>query len=255
MSSTDLTTTASADYLALSTPAADLHEIIADNIGPDFTEQDLLQVKLPSGGATRWEIPTLDGTESAETLSGIIIFSKQTRAYWPESEQLGSPPACRSNDAYVGIGDIGAGPGERPCEPCPKAQFGSDGRRGQACTHRLVWFLLRPGDMLPVVLALPPTSHKAAKAYGRALANASLRKTDVITDIALEKDKNPDGQAYSKALPRLGARLDEDARAKARAYAETTGLRAAFERANPQADETDARAAAVSAANADGEIV
>lgn len=216
MGSTDIATIEATGYLALERPTAEIQEIIADNLaGQEVGEFDLPRVTIPAGGGTRWEVGSpLTGTESLESLEGIIVYQRLVRAYWPSDDVSGEPPQCSSRDAIVGVGDPGG-----DCKTCPYAQFGSDGRRGQACKQQTMWFVLRPDSFLPVVLGLPPTSLKAAKQYALALAGAGIALSGVVTSIALEADRNPDGQKYSRAVPTLGARLDAAGADRARQYA------------------------------------
>lgn len=238
MATTEIATIDPGAYLALNHSTAEIQSIVADNLaGQDVGEFDLPRVVMPAGGGSRWEIPGLSGTTSEEDLTGILVYTKQTRAYWKSKDATGDPPQCSSRDGLAGIGDPG---GE--CRTCQLAQFGSDGGRGQACKQQAMWFLLREDSFLPVVLGLPPTSLKAAKQYMLALAGAGIRFNQVVTVVGLEKDKNPDGQAYSRAVPRLGARLDDDTATRARAYADL--LKPIFEATAPADTTAPAEAAA-----------
>jgi hypothetical protein len=199
MATTDLATIPPGGFLALTHTTGEIQAIIGDNLaGQDVGEFDLPRVTMPAGGGTRWEIPGLAGTESSETLTGILVYTRQTRAYWPSKDATGDPPQCASRDGQVGIGDPG---GE--CRTCPHAQFGSDGQRGQACKQQSQWFLLRPDSFLPVVLGLPPTSLKAAKQYMLALAGAGIRYFEVVTEIGLEPTRT--WTARSTVAPSRGS--------------------------------------------------
>lgn len=214
---TDIAVIEASSYLALDRPSAEIQGIISDNLaGQDVGEFDLPRVTIPAGGGTRWEVSSpLTGTQSLETLDGIVVYQRLTRAYWKSDDVTGEAPDCASRDNIMGVGDPG---GE--CRTCPLSQFGSNGKRGQACKQQTMWFLLREDSFLPIVLGLPPTSLRAAKQYMLALAGAGVRSAEVVTSIGLEKDKNPDGQAYSRAVPVLGAKLDPGAAERAREYAE-----------------------------------
>jgi hypothetical protein len=215
--STDIATIEPSSYLALNRESSEIQEIIRDNLaGQDVGEFDLPRIKIPAGGGTTWEIESpLHGTQSERELQGIVVYHRQTRSFWRDDDSTGTPPDCSSRDGVVGVGDPG---GE--CRTCPLSQFGSDGGRGQACKQQAMWFLLREDSFLPVVLSLPPTSLKAAKQYMLALAGAGIRAAEVVTKITLEKQRNPDGQDYSRAVLSVGGKLDEAATARARAYAE-----------------------------------
>ena len=244
MATTDLAVVDTSGYLALREDLADVQEIIAENLaGQDFGEFDLTRISVPSGKATkyRWEIPTLDGSESVEEITGIIVHQKQSRSFWPLSIDDGggnTPPACSSSDGRYGTGkqwatktdpDPDGEPRTLACAECPNSKFGSDGGRGQACKQSTSLFVLMETGFLPSIVSVPPTSLAAMKKYMGALANAGIRYRDVVTVFALEKRSNAGGTDYAQIAPRLGARLDPDAAARAREYGKA--LAPVFERA------------------------
>jgi hypothetical protein len=232
MASTDIATTDPGGYLALTRTADEIQEIVADNLaGQDITEFDLRRVGMPAGGATVWQVPTLAGLQNLEELSGILVYTKQTRSYWSNDQDTGEPPLCSSPDSIVGVGTPGG-----DCRSCPLSQFGSkinektgQPDKGQACTQRAMWFLLREEGFLPIVVSLSPTSLRAAKQYMLDLAGAGIRFNEVVTTIRLEQDRNAGGDKYSRAVPTLGARLDPETAQAARAYADI--LKPIFEQA------------------------
>lgn len=217
MPSTDLATIETGAYPSLSYQPQELAEILRDTVGPDGLDTfDLPRVTMPPGGLTKWEVPAPGGSETREDLTGIIMHYKLTRAYWPDPDTVGQPPTCSSQDTIVGIGEPG---GE--CHTCPHAQFGSDGRRGQACKTSEVWFLFVEGALLPFVLALPPSSLRAAKSYRVGeLAAFGKRPSDVLTSVTLESKLTPEGQKYSVAKPHVAQVLDADLAAGVRERAE-----------------------------------
>ena len=205
-------------FLVFQDQGADLQEIMEENLGGEGISQfDLTRVKIPSGGGTSWSIPTLEGDEDAKELRGIIVYWKNSRAYWKDSFGGGSnPPDCRSDDGVTGYGDPG---GE--CNKCPLSQWGSDDRgKGQACKSIRFLFLLRENDILPVAIALPPTSIKPIKNYFLRLATSATPFYSVITTLRLEKTKNADGITYSVVTPSMERKLSPECTAKIKAYAE-----------------------------------
>lgn len=235
MPSTEITTVDPGGYLALNHEPSDLHEILTDVLGGDeLSERDLPRVKVPSGGGTTWEIPVLGGIEPSQTLSGILVYHKQTRAYWKPDADTGTPPDCRSqgpDGTAIGIGDPGV-----PCADCPLSKFGTaiddkgQPAPGQACNKKEVWFLLPPGSsFLPIVLALPATSLAAAKTYRVSIGSAGLRLTNVVTQIALDPDRNAKGDKFSRAVPTVGGMLSADEAKRAMEYA--AALRPIFDAA------------------------
>ena len=217
MASTEVATIEPGSFVALNHTIEEIHSALDVNLGQiDVSEFDLTRVGIPAGGATSWEVEDLEGTKSAPEISGIVVHSKTTRAYWPGDYEGGSePPQCSSHDGQVGVGDPG---GE--CRTCLYAQFGSGKNGAQACKQMMQWFLLQEHSFLPLVVTLPPMSLKPAKKYLIRMAGTGTKYYEVVTTLALEKDKNQGGIAFSKVKPTLGGRLDAAEAEKARSYAE-----------------------------------
>lgn len=184
------------DYKVFSMDGARLQEVLQTNLGGQgLSPFEMDRVKIPSGGGTAWQVPTLQGTKNVDALEGIILHFRDMRSYWPSSFTGGNtPPECTSLDGDIGIGDPG---GE--CHKCPFALFGSaDKGGGQACKQIRMLFILRPDDLIPLVLPLPPTSHKNCKQYLYRLASKVVQYQEVVTQFTLTTTKNPDGIEYSK---------------------------------------------------------
>lgn len=172
---------------------------IQENLGGEqIGMSDLERVKVPSGGGIAWTVPTDEGEDSVKNLEGVIIYTKVARAYWAEAfTGENNPPDCTSSDCVTGVGDPG---GE--CAKCPYAQFGTaENGSGQACKQMRLIFLVRPEDMMPIMLAAPPTSLKPLKRYLTKLAFTRSPYWSVVTRLSLEKAKNGGGIEYSKIVP------------------------------------------------------
>lgn len=194
-------------------------EIVEENLGSEgVSSYDLDRVKIPAGGATAFEVPTLEGEESVKEIEGIIIFWKTARAYWPEKfNGENNPPQCSSVDGEVGQGTPGG-----YCSKCPLAQFGSaENGKGQACKQMRQLFIVRENDILPLVLTLPPTSIKSAKQYFMRLASKGIKYTHAVTRITLEKAKSGEGITYSKAAFALVKQLEPAVCTKIDAFVES----------------------------------
>jgi hypothetical protein len=202
------------NYAALQMNALELKEVLQENLGGEaISAFELDRVKVPSGGGTTWEVPTLEGVEDAKAIEGVVIYFKNQNAYWKEKyDGQNNPPNCVSNDGMVGIGTPGG-----DCAVCPLNAFGSEGK-GKACKNMRTLFVLREGDVLPLVLTLPPTSLKDARKYFLRLASKGIPYYGVITEITLDKDKNENGITYSKAKLSLKGRLDPDTVKKLKAF-------------------------------------
>ena len=137
--------------------------------GDDFTSEDLAddmeglrlsftRIKIPGGGHLQFEIPSgnPDVPDYAPYLEGVILYSHNSNAYWPEGSEYDDdqPPLCQSFDGKVGYGEPGS-----TCADCVLNQFGSDGNnKGKACKNMRMLYLLRSGEYMPIQIALPPTS-------------------------------------------------------------------------------------------------
>lgn len=194
--------------------------VLRENMGGErLTEFDLERVKIPAGGGKFWEVPGMDGPTPTETIEGVVVLTKNVRAYWPLALEEGSgsdPPQCTSPDGIQGYGDPGVA-----CESCTYAQFGSarDGR-GQACKQMRQLFLLTDASVLPVVLTLPPTSLATARKYFMRLASQGGGRYywQTTTKISLEQTKNAGGQGYSRATFTAGSPLTDDDSAAVQRY-------------------------------------
>ena len=85
----------------------DFLNIISDELdGLDVTFE---RIKIPSGGATMFEVPTDEGdeTESVKEFSGVILYHHTLNAFYQTKYTGGSnPPDCGSFDGITGIGQL-----------------------------------------------------------------------------------------------------------------------------------------------------
>lgn len=163
------------------------------------------QVKIPAGGGRAFEVPSddPDNPDTVTELVGIIIDHHPTNGYWRDPYSGGSvSPDCSSMDGKLGV--ITESGCVRSCDTCPLNQFGSaDDGSGKACKNMHRIYLLREGEMLPIILTLPPTSIKPFKEYLAKrvlLAKPPKRCWQVVTKITLKTDTSSAGIKYSKAV-------------------------------------------------------
>ena len=200
-------------FVALDTEnAATVAELLEQNVGQGGVAiGDLDRSRFPSGGNMAWNVPTIENeAASQKEIVGIIVAWIEPRAYWQKAFTGSTPPNCRSNDGVVGVGDPGGA-----CRTCPLAQFesksdGSGGFTGaQACKVVRQLLVLRPDDIMPLVVNIPPTSLKTVRKYFLQLTSKRLSHRHVVTAIGLEPDKNANGITYAKATFRLVRKLDD----------------------------------------------
>lgn len=216
------------DYALVKADPKLLPQIMQENVGAGgLTPFDLDRIKVPAGGGTIWEVPTIEGIANEERVDGVIIYWREPRAYWSESFDEsggGTPPECSSEDGIHGLGSPG---GE--CAQCPLSQFGTDpkNKRGQACKQMRFLFMLRPESLIPQLVVVPPTSLREIRSYFLRLASQTVSFYAVVTSLSLVKEKNADGITYSKIIPSTASRLDADQVEFVRSYSK--GLTGAFD--------------------------
>jgi len=185
-------------------------ELIEENLGgQNFSVLNFPRIQMPSGGALIFREQTLSGEANDRELEGIMIAWRPARIFYREKFGGGrKPPDCTSKDGLVGIGD----PGGR-CSDCHYAQFGTatdtNGKpaSGQACKEIRQILLLRPDEILPHLLSVPPTSLKAFMQYSMHLLSARIPYWGVVSKLTLEKANNEGGIAYARIVFQLGKRL------------------------------------------------
>lgn len=208
MEETVLTTTG--NYVALKNNALD---IIRENLKSQPLSYQLFDiVKSPSGGATVFSIPGISGEESAKELTGIILDYSTPRAYWDTPDPVeGTPPVCFSSDSVISHEG-------KPCATCPFNDFGSkDGdSKAKACKESVTLFLLRPENIMPIIVRIPVSSKVRFQRYVTRLVGRMIPLSSVVTRITLEKTTNKTGQPYSlfnfEAIAELTPEEAENAR-------------------------------------------
>jgi hypothetical protein len=214
------------DYAVMKHTVEDLNNIITSNLGnANLGPSDLDKIKVPAGGGTTWSIPTLDGEEDTKNFDGVIVAWKDQRAYWAEAYSGGStPPDCASDDGMMGTGEPGGA-----CDKCPFSQFesavGDDGkpRPGQACKAVRLMAVVQQDDLVPLLLAAPPTSLGNMRKYFLRLSSRATPYYGVVTRFTLEKAKSQGGIEYSQLSASAIGRLTDGELQKMAGYAQVIG--------------------------------
>ena len=195
------------DYAVMRIDAQTLAEALADNLGgARLNVFELDRVTVPAGKSTTWMVPTLDGTEDSRTIDGVIIYWRDGRSFWrvPFDESGGgSPPDCFSLNGINGIGDPGGA-----CISCPFGQFGG------ACRETRQLFVMRPTDLLPIVVSVPRSSLKSLRRYFLALASKNLPHHGVVTRLTLVTAQSSSGIPYPQIAPQKIGDLNSEQRAR-----------------------------------------
>lgn len=226
-----------ATYAIMNRPVDELREIMQANLGVNGTMNaatDLERIKVPAQGITLWTVNTLDGEEQVKELEGIILHWREPRVYYERGIEEGGgnqPPDCYSDDGLIGVGTPGGA-----CGKCPFAAWGSAAKgKGQACKQKRLLFFLRPGNLLPDALFLPPTSIKPVKQFFLRLSSQAVPFYGIKTRLTLEKANNAAGIAFSRVVPSLAGRLTAEELMAVRGYIET--IRPALEKVRATAED------------------
>jgi hypothetical protein len=181
---------------------------------------ELSRLKVGTGGALTFTYTTTEGEQTAKLVSGIIMAERTARLLWPppgSNVRKGAPPVCSSKDGFWGVGNPGGS-----CPDCPFAQFGSDpkGGPGQACKQIHQILFLRDGQLLPDLLAVPPTSIKNCRQYFLRLLSQGIPPWSRVTTLSLERATSAGGDDYAKINFTAGAHLSNEEKDLMRPYAQ-----------------------------------
>ena len=129
------------------------------------------RIKIPSAGSTVFELPgEEDGEpENLKEFTGVILYHHPLFAYYRDKYAGGNePPDCGSFDGITGEGDPGGA-----CAKCRYNQFGTGEGGGKACKNRRRIYILREGEVFPLLLSLPTGSLKEFTRYTAQFAKRS----------------------------------------------------------------------------------
>ena len=138
--------------------------------------------------------------------SAVILYQHALNAYYKNEYTGGSnPPDCGSYDGFVGDGTPGG-----QCRSCPLNQYGSGKNGAKACKNRRRLYLLREGDVFPMMLSLPTGSLKGFTRYLTRVVTRYGSSNAVVTRFTLKKASSTAGIGYSQAQFSVDRLLTED---------------------------------------------
>ncbi|MEI6131975.1 MAG: hypothetical protein WCQ41_04035 [Bacillota bacterium] len=155
------------------------------------------RIKIPSAGSTVFEVPGEDPNEpdSVKEFSAVILYHHPLFAYYQSKYTGGNqPPDCGSFDGLTGEGNPGGA-----CGKCALNQFGSGENGSKACKNRRRIFVLREGEIFPLLISIPTGSLKEFTRYIKRLLSKGKKSNSVVTRFSLKKAVNTGGIAYSQA--------------------------------------------------------
>lgn len=180
-------------FLALAN--TDFSETIAEELsGLDLTFD---RIKIPAAGNITFEVPGEDGEpEPVKEFSAVILLQHPLFWYYKTKYTGGNnPPDCSSIDGKVGNGDPGGN-----CAECPLNQYETaDEGKGKACKNRRLLYVLREGEVFPMMLSLPVGSIKEFTNYLKRNLSKGYKSNAVVTRFSLKKATSNSGVTYSQA--------------------------------------------------------
>ena len=192
----DLTVVENSGYMTTSINLGDLFSEEMDGLTPTFE-----RIKIPAGCGISYEVPSDDpnNPDSVKEFKAVILYHHPVNSYYKEKFTGGSnPPDCSSVDGKIGVqGDTGEC---KACSSCPYSKFGSGDNGGMACKQKRRVFILREGEILPVLLTIPSASLKEFTKYVTRLLQKGKKTNSVVTKFGLKKAQNSTGITYSQVV-------------------------------------------------------
>ena len=204
--------TVNSDYSALTNNAID---IINENLKSQPLSYQLFDtIKSPSGGITSFSVPSLSGEDMEKELTGIILDYTTPQAYWKTPDPVeGTPPDCYSRDSIISHEG-------KPCVQCVFNTFGSKNGDSNAkgCKEQVQILLLRPDNIMPVIVRVPVSSKLLFQKYMIRLIGKMIPLSGVVTKITLEKATSREGKPYALYNFEMVKQLSPDEAANAKAF-------------------------------------
>ncbi len=228
--STDLTTVESiAEQFPVLQGDSSIKEILATNGIDALSEDDLVHAATPSGGGKLWNFEGVAGEETCEKITGILVFYAPRGVLWPSEEPGHDMPLLITRDMQVAypvgnlderdMGNIDRDELEKHArvgggydwKALPWSKLGtSKNGHGKRCKESRVMFLLREGEIIPMIVRAQPGSIKSIIQFMIRLTSQRIPYYRAVVELSLKKVKNKGGIDYSQIVPRLTETLNEE---------------------------------------------
>ena len=149
------------------------------------------RIKVPSGGGTTYVLPEPDvnGNTDFREIDAVILTHHPMQSYYAGKYNGGNArPECSSRDGNVGVGSPGGN-----CARCYLNQFGTAENNSKACKRKHRIYILREGEIFPIILDLPTLSVDGFGRYLRRLLTVGKDPNAIVTRFALKKAINKAG--------------------------------------------------------------
>lgn len=213
-------------------------EAVRANLGGSLSLNDLVRVKTPAGGSTKWVVPTISGEESVDRIVGLLVYQSKGGVLWPTDEMAGGNhlPVLVSHDLITAVrvgsdlGDIDPAqlaaceirPGVYSWQALPWAQWGTGkGGVGKRVKEYRTLCVLQPGEVMPIVVRAGAGSAKSVDGFLRRMALSGVIYHRLIVGLRLVKAKSHAGIDYAQIeIDPLGIVPSGDAMRVADLYAQ-----------------------------------
>jgi hypothetical protein len=222
--STAIATLKSIEYPAL-VPNSRQSRIIEQNLGDEpMRETDLVRVKTPLGGATKWVVDVGGNQETVDELVGLFVGEAKRGVLWPGDDPTEQRPVLISNDLLVGYrvsDDLGTVDpkalerfriGDRKYDwaalsSSPEFGYGGGKGVGKRVKESRILAILREGDVWPVLVSVGPGSLATWLPFRKRFPAFHY---ECVLGLRLEKAKGAAGQPYSTIVPRIVGTISEE---------------------------------------------
>ena len=182
-----------------------LAEAIEENM--DGMDISFDRIGTPGAGGSTYEVPGENPgeTDSVKEFTGVILYHHPMSFYYTEAYNgQKTQPACCTYDGVTGIGTPGG-----DCKKCPLNQYESGPNGGKACRNKRRVYLIREGELIPVLLTLPTGSLRTFANYVKRLLAKGKKPSGVVTRFSIARAQG-NGPAYSQLQFTLDRTLTPD---------------------------------------------
>lgn len=154
------------------------------------------RVKVPSGGGLTFMLqePDANGNTDFREINAVILTHHPMQSYFQGKYTGGNArPECCSMDGNFGVGSPGGN-----CARCYLNQFGTAENNSKACKRKHRIYILKEGEIFPIILDLPTLSVEGFGKYLRRLLTVGKDPGAIVTRFALRKAANKGGMDYSQ---------------------------------------------------------
>jgi hypothetical protein len=213
------------NYPALSPDSRQIRIIEANLDGEPMRVQDLVRVKTPAGGATKWTVNINGNDETTDEIVGLLVGIAKSGVLWPSQDPTDQRPIIVTNDLLVGYrvsDDLGSEIKPETLEKyrigdrkydwaalSASSDFGYGAARGggKRVKEARILAILREGDVWPVLVTVGAGSLQQWAPFQKRLPSFHY---ECVIGLKLEKAKSAGGQPYSTIVPRVVGTISEE---------------------------------------------